>query len=280
MMQAMVLERYGPPEGLVLQDLATPEPTAHQVRVRVHAASVNDWDGELMQGKPLINRLMNGLFRPRVQVIGGDIAGTVDTVSAAVTGFKRGDAVYGDLCMHGFGAFAEYLCGPVTCQVHKPATMRFEQAAAIPQAGMLAVQGLIDTGLLQPGQNVLLNGAGGGVGTFARQRAKLQGVELTAVDRAGTLPLLQALGADHVIDFETQDFTRAGPSYDLILDTRTKPLPRCLSASPETRGPLRDRGRPTTSPAARGRPGALDQVVATPASAVGGPEAQQGPGPN
>ena len=146
-------------------------------------------------------------------------------MGSSVTSLQPGDEVYGDLCMAGFGTFAEYVCAPANCLIKKPASMSFEQAAAIPQAGMLAVQGLIDVGEVAPGKTVLLNGAGGGVGTYALQLAKIYDVEVTCVDSAGKLDMLRELGADHVIDYREQDFTRNGQGYDLILDPKTTRSP-------------------------------------------------------
>jgi NADPH:quinone reductase-like Zn-dependent oxidoreductase len=223
-MKAVVMDSYGTPDVLELRDVAKPTPKADQVLVRVLAASVNDWDWGLLRGAP-VNRMFSGLFTPRVRILGGDIAGRVEAVGAGVKAFQPGDEVYGDLCMNGFGAFAEYVCAPEACLVHKPSGMTFEQAAAIPQAGMLAVQGLIDAGRIESGQKVLLNGAGGGVGTFALQIAKLYGVEVTVVDKAGKLDMLRAMGADHVIDYLKEDFTEGGKGYDLILDVRTNRSP-------------------------------------------------------
>ncbi len=224
-MKAVVMERYGPPEVLELRDVATPTPKANEVLVRVHAASINDWDWGLLRGTSFVIRILNGLFRPKVQIIGCDIAGRVEAVGEDVNAFQPGDEVYGDLCMSGFGAFAEYACAPEACLAHKPPGMTFEQAAAIPQAGMLAVQGLIDVGRIRSGQKLLLNGAGGGVGTFALQIAKLHDVEVTVVDKAGKLDMLRAMGADHVIDYLKEDFTRHGRCYDLILDVKTNRSP-------------------------------------------------------
>jgi NADPH:quinone reductase-like Zn-dependent oxidoreductase len=224
-MKAIVMERYGTPDVLELKDVAMPAPKAEEVLVRVHAASVNDWDWGLLQGTPFVNRMLNGLFTPKVQIIGGDIAGRVEAVGGQVKAFEPGDEVYGDLCMSGFGALAEYACAPEASLAHKPARMAFEQAAAIPQAGMLAVQGLIDVGRIQSGQKLLLNGAGGGVGTFALQLARLYDVEVTVVDKPGKLDMLRAMSADHVIDYLKEDFTRGGKSYDLILDVKTNRSP-------------------------------------------------------
>jgi NADPH:quinone reductase-like Zn-dependent oxidoreductase len=223
-MKALVMDSYGTPDVLELRDVATPTPKADQVLVRVCAASVNDWDWGLLRGAP-INRVFSGLLTPRVRILGGDIAGRVEAVGASVKAFRPGDEVYGDLCMSGFGAFAEYVCAPEAGLVHKPAGMTFEQAAAIPQAGMLAVQGLIDVGRIRSGMTLLLNGAGGGVGTFALQMAKLHDVEVTVVDRAGKLDMLSAMGADHVVDYLEEDFTRSGRCYDLILDVKTNRSP-------------------------------------------------------
>lgn len=224
-MKAVVMERYGTPEVLELRDVATPTPKAGEVLVRVHAASVNDWDWGLLRGTSFVIRILNGLFTPKVRIIGGDIAGRVEVVGEGVKAFRPGDEVYGDLCMSGFGAFAEYACAPEACLARKPPGMTFEQAAAIPQAGMLAVQGLIDVGRIRSGQKLLLNGAGGGVGTFALQIAKLYDVEVTAVDKVGKLDMLRAMGADHVIDYLEEDFTRHGKCYDLILDVKTNRSP-------------------------------------------------------
>jgi len=226
LMKAVVMDRYGTPDVLELRDVARPTPKADEVLVRVHAASVNDWDWELMQGTPWVNRIIGGLFRPtKVQTIGGDIAGCVEAVGGDVTAFEPGDEVYGDLCQSGFGAFAEYVCAPEANLARKPSRMTFEQAAAIPQAGMLAVQALIDVGRVRSGQKLLLNGAGGGVGTFALQMARLHEVEVTAVDKPGKLEMLRAMGADHVIDYLEEDFTNGGEGYDLILDVKTNRSP-------------------------------------------------------
>jgi NADPH:quinone reductase-like Zn-dependent oxidoreductase len=223
-MKAVVMESYGTPDVLELRDVAKPTPKPDEVLVRVHATSVNDWDLGLLQGA-WVNRMSNGLFTPKVKILGCDIAGRVEAVGETVKAFKPGAEVYGDLCMSGFGAFAEYACAPEACLAHKSAGMTFEQAAAIPQAGMLAVQGLIDVGRIKSGQTLLLNGAGGGVGTFALQMAKLHDVEVTVVDKPGKLDMLRAMGADHVIDYLEEDFTRSGKRYDLILDVKTNRSP-------------------------------------------------------
>lgn len=224
-MKAVVMARYGTPDVLEMRDVPTPTPKATELLVRVHAASINDWDWGLLQGTSLIDRMMSGLVRPKIQILGCDIAGRVEAVGGDVEAFRPGDEVYADLCSSGFGAFAEYACVPAASVARKPAGMTFEQAAAIPQAGMLAWQGLIDVGRIRSGQKLLLNGAGGGVGTFALQIAKLYDVEITVVDKPGKLDMLRALGADHVIDFLTEDFTEGGTGYDLILDVKTNRSP-------------------------------------------------------
>lgn len=225
-MKAIVLERYGGPAALELREVDTPTPRAGEVLVRVRAASINDWDWGIVRGQEFIVRLLHGLSRPKVRIIGCDIAGRVEAVGEGVQDLRPGDEVYGDLSANGFGAFAEYVCAPEASLARKPPRMSFEQAAAIPQAGMLAVQGLIDVGRIRAGQKLLVNGAGGGVGTFALQIAKLHAdVEVTAVDKRGKLDMLRALGADHVIDYLEEDFTRQGRRYDLILDVKSNRLP-------------------------------------------------------
>jgi NADPH:quinone reductase-like Zn-dependent oxidoreductase len=223
-MKAVVRDRYGTPDVLEYRDVAKPTPDADQVLVRVLAASVNDWDWGMLRGSPE-NRLLGGLLRPKVHILGCDIAGRVEAVGGDVTAFQAGDEVYGDLSGSGFGAFAEYACAPEADLARKPAGMTFEQAAAIPQAGMLAVQGLIDVGRIRSGQKVLLNGAGGGVGTIALQIARLYGAEVTVVDKPGKLDMLRAMGAEHVIDYLEVDFTEGGRRYDLILDVKTNRSP-------------------------------------------------------
>ncbi|MEO7150273.1 MAG: NAD(P)-dependent alcohol dehydrogenase [Burkholderiaceae bacterium] len=226
-MKAVVMQRrHGGPEALRMTDLPTPTPKAGELLVRVQAASVNDWDWGLLQATASRrDRLLGHLATPRVTVLGCDVAGRVEAVGAGVEAWQPGDELHADLSAHGFGAFAEFVCVPATGAARKPPGMSFEQAAAIPQAGMLAVQGLIDAGGLRPGQRLLLNGAGGGVGTFAVQLAKLHGAEVTAVDKRGKLEMLRALGADRVIDFDKQDFTAGKERYDLILDVKTDRSP-------------------------------------------------------
>ena len=221
-MKAIVYTKYGPPDVLQLKEIEKPTPKDNEVLVKVHAASVNSWDWGLLRGTPFVNRLIvSGLFKPKYKILGCDIAGQVEGVGKNVKQFQPGDEVFGDLTECGFGAFAEYVCAPENALALKPASMTFEEAAAVPQAGLLALQGLRDKGKIQPGQKVLINGAGGGAGTFAVQIAKYFGAEVTGVDSTGKLGMLRSIGADHVIDYTQEDFTKNGQRYDLILDVVT-----------------------------------------------------------
>ena len=218
-MKAIVFTRYGPPDGIELKEVPKPGHKDDELLIRVQASSVNSWDWEFLTGKPFINRLMFGLLKPKPgkQILGADIAGTVEAVGKNVTRFQPGDAVFGDL-WDNWGGFAEYACAQETALELKPANSTFEEAAAVPQAGVLALQGLRKTGQMQPGQKVLINGAGGGVGTFAVQIAKLSDTEVTGVDAPHKLNAVRSVGADHVIDYTQEDFTKTGKRYDLILD--------------------------------------------------------------
>lgn len=218
-MKAIVLTHYGGPDQLQLKEVEKPSPSDGEVLVKVYAVSINDWDWALIQGD-FVNRMMNGFFKPRRRIFGSDIAGRVESVGKNATRFKPGDQVFGDLSGT-WGGFAEYVCANEDALRHKPPGMSFEQAASIPQAAMLAVQGLIDEGSVKPGQHILINGAGGGVGTFALQILKPMGVEVTVVDTAAKLDMLRGLGAVHGIDYTCEDFTRMERRYDLILDTKT-----------------------------------------------------------
>lgn len=218
-MKAIVYTKYGTPDVLELKEIDKPIPKDNEVLIKVYAVSLNDWDLGLLQGD-FINRLLNGLRKPKIKVLGSDIAGRIEAVGKNVKQFQPGDEVFGDLSGR-WGGLAEYVCAPENALALKPASMTFGQAAAIPQAAMLAVQGLRLGGQLQVGQKVLINGAGGGVGTFAVQIAKLYGVEVTGVDSSEKLDMLRAMGFDHVIDYRQEDFTKNGQYYDLILDVKT-----------------------------------------------------------
>jgi NADPH:quinone reductase-like Zn-dependent oxidoreductase len=219
-MKAVVFTRYGVSDALELRELARPTPCDQEVLVRVRAASINDWDWGLLQGTPFVNRLMTGLRRPKKQILGSDIAGLVEAVGKHAERFRPGDEVFGDLSGQ-WGGFAEYVCAPEKALAPKPSGMTFEEAAAIPQAAMLAVQGLRDKGQLRQGQTLLVNGAAGGVGTFAVQIARLFGAETTGIDSGEKLDLLRSIGFDHVLDYARDDFTKLGQRYDLILDVKT-----------------------------------------------------------
>jgi NADPH:quinone reductase-like Zn-dependent oxidoreductase len=218
-MKAFVYEKYGPPETLRLAEVDKPAPDADHVLVKVRAASVNAADWHVLRGKPLFSRATLGLLRPRRQVLGVDIAGQVEAVGSGVTRFQPGDEVYANLLDHGYGGFAEYVSAPVDVISLKPPSLSFEEAAAVPMAAATALQGLRRHGELQPGQRVLINGASGGVGTFAVQLAKAYGAEVTAVTSTRNLELVRSLGADHVLDYTTTDALGGGQRYDLILDT-------------------------------------------------------------
>ena len=218
-MKAFIYERYGPPERLRMADVDTPAPSTDTVLVKVLAASANAADWHMLRGKPLFSRATLGLLRPKHQILGVDIAGRVEAVGSGVTRFQPGDEVYANLLDHGYGGFAEYVAVPVDVVALKPANLSFEEAAAVPMAGVTALQGLRRHGELRPAQQVLINGATGGVGTFAVQLAKAAGAEVTGVTSTPNLELVRSLGADHVVDYTTTDFTRRGQRYDLILDT-------------------------------------------------------------
>jgi NADPH:quinone reductase-like Zn-dependent oxidoreductase len=205
---------YGSPAVLQLQEVEKPRPLEQQLLIKVQAASVNASDWHHMRGKPAVGRLMgNGLRKPKDPRLGIDLAGRVEAVGSKVTQFQVGDTVFG----RGRGTFAEYACAREDAVVLKPANISFEAAAAVPVAALTALQGLRDMGQLQPGQQVVIQGASGGVGTFAVQLAKVFGAEVTAVCSPQNLEMARTLGADHVIDYTQTDFTRAGQCYDLIL---------------------------------------------------------------
>jgi NADPH:quinone reductase-like Zn-dependent oxidoreductase len=215
-MKAIVYTEYGPPDVLALREAEKPTPKDNEALIRVHAASLNASDWEFLTGKPLYTRAW-GLLKPKHKILGSDIAGRVESVGENVKKFQSGDEVFGDI-LESWGGFAEYVCSPEDELMLKPASMTFEQAAAIPQAAVVALQGLRDKGRVQHGQKVLINGAGGGAGTFALQIAKLFGAEVTGVDSTEKLDMMRSIGADHVIDYTQEDFTKNGQCYDLILD--------------------------------------------------------------
>jgi NADPH:quinone reductase-like Zn-dependent oxidoreductase len=215
-MQAIVYTRYGPPDALQLVEVAKPVPKDDEILIKIHAVSLNRSDWEGLVGKPLYARF-GGLFKPGSGILGSDIAGRVETAGRSHQLFKPGDEVFGEMGNY-HGGFAEYACTRGSAWALKPAGMTFEEAAAIPQAGVIALQGMRNQGQVKPGDKVLINGAGGGAGSFAVQLARFYGAEVTGVDNTAKLDFMCSLGAEHVIDYTREDFTRNGKQYDLILD--------------------------------------------------------------
>ncbi len=216
-MKAVVYTQYGPPEVLRLTDVEKPTPEGDEVLVKIHAVSLNAADWRMMRADPFLARFASGLFKPKYIILGADVAGRVEAVGNQVRQFQPGDEVYGDLSHYGWGGFAEYVAASENAFAPKPARLTFAEAAAVPMAAITALQALRDKGRIQPGQQVLINGASGGVGTFAVQIAKALGAEVTAVCSTGKLDMVRALGADHVIDYTQGDFTQSGQRYDVIL---------------------------------------------------------------
>jgi NADPH:quinone reductase-like Zn-dependent oxidoreductase len=217
-MKAVVYTRYGPPDRLQMVDIEKPVPSDEEVLVRVYSASVNSWDWDMLRGKPFLTRLIGGLLKPSKKILGADIAGRVEATGAGVKHFIPGDEVFGDIAGRGFGGFAEYVCVPEKLLAKKSPEVSFNQAAALPQAGLLALQGLRYKGSLREGQWLLINGAAGGVGTLALQYAKSAGAVVTCVDLEEKFDLLRSLGADQLLDYSKEDYTRTGQQYDRILD--------------------------------------------------------------
>jgi NADPH:quinone reductase-like Zn-dependent oxidoreductase len=223
-MKAIAYHRYGSSDVLRCEEMEKPVPGDDEVLIAVRAAAVNPLDWHFLRGTPYMGRLQFGLLKPKTPRLGADVAGRVEAAGSNVTRFKPGDEVFG-ACR---GAFAEYVCAPEPTLALKPANVTFEQAAAAPVAGFTALQALRDKGRLQPGQTVLINGAGGGVGTFAVQIAKQLGADVTGVCSTRNVERVRSIGADWVIDYTQEDFTRSGQHYDLILDcVGNHPLPAC-----------------------------------------------------
>lgn len=216
-MKAVVYEKYGPPDALQLREIAKPVPRDNELLIKVQAVALNYADWSLLNGKPFLVRLMAGVLRPKNIILGADIAGRVEAVGRNVKQFQPGDEVFGDLSGCHWGGLAEYVCARENALVLKPANVTFEEAAAAPMAAVTALQGIRDTGRIQPGQKVLINGASGGVGTFAVQLAKAFGADVTAVCSTGKVEMVRAIGADHVIDYTREDFAQNGQRYDLIV---------------------------------------------------------------
>ena len=216
-MKAIVYTRYGSPDVLHLKEVEKPTPKDDEVLVQVVATSVAAGTWHLLRADPFLTRFMYGLLTPKYKILGADVAGRVEAVGSNVKQFQPGDEVFGDLSTVGFGAFAEFVAAPEHAFALKPNNMTFEQAATVPVSAVTALLGLRDQGHIQPGQKVLINGASGGVGTFAVQIAKAFGAEVTAVCSTGKVAMVRSLGADHVIDYTQEDFTQNGARYDLIL---------------------------------------------------------------
>jgi NADPH:quinone reductase-like Zn-dependent oxidoreductase len=216
--KAIVYHTYGSPDVLELKEIAKPTPKDNEVLIKIRAAAANPADWHLMRAEPFLARLENGLLKPKNSRLGADVAGRVEAVGSNVTQFRVGDEVFGELSLNALGSFAEYVCVTEELVALKPANLSFEEAAAVPLAAFTALQGLRDKGQIQSGQKVLINGASGGVGTFAVQIAKSFGTEVTGVCSTRNLELVRSIGADHVIDYTQEDFTRNGQTYDLIFD--------------------------------------------------------------
>ena len=223
-MKAYNIKNYGEPvKVLRLKEIKQPEPNDTEVQIKVCATTVNDYDWCITTGKPFAYRLFFGIFSPRkkLRTPGMEVAGIVEQVGNNATKFKVGDAVYGDISQFGFGSFAEFVCIDEKALALKPDTMKFEEAASIPHAAMLALQGLKDVGQIKSGQKILINGGGGGVGSFAVQIAKLYNTHVTGVDTGEKLKAMESQGFDNVIDYKKEDFTKRNQQYDLILDCKT-----------------------------------------------------------
>ena len=218
-MKAIVYTEYGSPDVLELKEVVKPSPKDDEVLVKVYAVSLNAADLHLLRADPSLIRLSSGLLKPKNQILGSDIAGRVEAVGKNIKQFKPGDEVFGDISAEGWGGFAEYVCVHEDALVLKPANLSFEEAAAVPMAAVTALQGIRYAGPIRTGQKVLINGASGGVGSFAVQLAKTFGAEVTAVCSTRNLDVARSIGADHVIDYTKEDFARNGQEYDLILAT-------------------------------------------------------------
>lgn len=218
-MKQVRFTEYGSPDLLQIREVEKPKPKDGEVLVKIYASSINSWDWELLNALPFVNRVMFGLFRPtKLKTLGIDIAGRVEAVGSKVNQWQAGDEVFADLSGCGWGGFAEYVAVPEDVLTMKPPNISYTQAAAVPQAGLLALQGLMDKGSIQPKSKVLINGASGGSGTFAVQIAKMFGAEITGVCCTQKMEFIRSLGVEHVIDYTQEDFTLNGQQYDLILD--------------------------------------------------------------
>ncbi len=221
-MQAIVYRKYGSPDVLQLEEVEKPTPKDDEVLIKIHATSINSYDVDFLRGWPFMSRLFQGFRKPKNNILGTDVAGTVESVGSGVTNLQPDDEVFGEVSTRfisvGFGGFAEFVCAREKNMTLKPSSMTFEEASAIPQVASLALSALNYNGEIQPGQKVLMNGAGGGVGTFFVQVARHLGAEVTGVDSTEKLDMLRSIGVDHVIDYTKEDFTKNRQQYDLIID--------------------------------------------------------------
>jgi len=222
-MKAIVYHNYGSPDVLKFEEVEKPTPKDDEVLVKVHATSANAADWHHLRADPFLVRLMAGILKPKNKILGFDVAGQVEAVGVNAKQFQTGDDVFGDIFAYGGGAFAEYVSVPENVLVLKPANLTFEEAAAVPVAAVCALQGLRDRGQIHPGQKVLINGASGGIGTFAVQLARYFGAEVTGVCSTRNLDMVRSIGADQVIDYTQEDFTQNGQRYDLIIDNVGNP---------------------------------------------------------
>ncbi|MEP1033688.1 NAD(P)-dependent alcohol dehydrogenase [Ekhidna sp.] len=223
-MKAIHCATYGSAENLKLIDVAKPTPKENEVLIKVHYSAVNDYDWSMVRGIPGLYRLLFGLFKPKRPIPGMELSGTVESIGEGVTNFNVGDPVYGDISYHGFGSFAEYISISEKAIVRKPDNLSFTDAAALSHAANLAWQGLVDVGQIEMGMKVLINGAGGGVGTLGLFIAKTYDAEVTGVDTGEKLKTMEEIGFDHILDYKKTDFTKSKEKYDLILDAKmTRP---------------------------------------------------------
>ncbi|MEQ8629444.1 NAD(P)-dependent alcohol dehydrogenase [Ekhidna sp.] len=225
-MKAIICDSYGPTSQLKIKEVEKPIPKEHEVLVKIHCSAVNDYDWSLVRGKPNLHRLLFGVFKPKHPIPGMELSGVVEACGVGVTHFTGGDTVYGDISYYGFGSFAEYICINEKALAKKPKNMSFEDAAALSHAANLAWQGLVDLGKIQKGMNVLINGAGGGVGMVGLQIAKSYDCKVTGVDTGDKLKTMKERGFDQVIDYKEEDFTALDEKYDLILDAKTTRAPK------------------------------------------------------
>lgn len=252
-MKALLFEKYGSPEKvLAVKEIEKPSPKKDEVLIKIEATAVNDYDWSLVRGKPLLYRLIFGVFKPKHHIAGMELAGTVEEIGADVKNLKVGDTVMGDTSEYGFGTFAEYMCINQKAVIKKPDTISFEEAAALPHASTLAWQALKDIGKIQQGEKILINGGGGGVGTIGLQLAKLYHCHVSGVDAQEKLEMMKSIGFDTVMDYKQVDFTRTSERYDLILDCKTN-----KSAFSYLRA-LKPKGRYVTI---GGKPGSLINVL-------------------